>query len=206
MKRSEALKKLGLTFGLIAGGPSLLSVMQGCKRTTINGDWEPMFFSIEQANLITETVDVIIPASDVAPAASEVGVPQFIDQFVNEVVSVEEQGLIKDYMSHYEKLAARSGVPKIVEQTFSKTEEEQAEIYRKIDSYAEALKQEQQGSLDDESAVFAFLNNLRGLTIMSYKNSETVGENILAYEPVPGRQQGCVDLQETTGGKAWALT
>jgi len=206
MKRREALKKLGLTFGLIAGGPSLISVMQGCKRTTANGGWQPMFFSAEQADLITETVDVIIPASDVAPSASEVGVPQFIDQYVHEVVSLEEQELIKDYVTRYEKSASRLGVPEIVEQTFSKTQEEEAEIYRKIDSYAEALKQEQQASLDDESAVFAFLNNLRGLTIMSYKNSETVGENILAYEPVPGRQQGCVDLKETTGGKAWALS
>jgi len=27
----------------------------------------------------------------------------------------------------------------------------------------------------------------------------------LAYAPVPGQQKGCVDLMETTGGKAWSL-
>jgi len=27
----------------------------------------------------------------------------------------------------------------------------------------------------------------------------------LAYAPIPGDYKGCVDLQETTGGKAWSL-
>jgi len=27
----------------------------------------------------------------------------------------------------------------------------------------------------------------------------------LAYSPIPGQQKGCVDLEETTGGRAWSL-
>jgi hypothetical protein len=26
----------------------------------------------------------------------------------------------------------------------------------------------------------------------------------MAYAPIPGEQKGCVDLMETTGGKAWS--
>ncbi|MDO1499492.1 hypothetical protein Q2T40_04665 [Winogradskyella maritima] len=59
--------------------------------------------------------------------------------------------------------------------------------------------------LDDGISRFAFANNLRGLTIMGYKTSEYVGENVLAYLPVPGEFIACGDLQELTGGKGLVL-
>ena len=47
--------------------------------------------------------------------------------------------------------------------------------------------------------------NLRGLTIWGYKTSEYVGEEVLAYLPVPGEYIACADTQELTKGKAWSL-
>ena len=52
---------------------------------------------------------------------------------------------------------------------------------------------------------FNFLNIIRQLTITAFKGNEYRGENVLAYAPIPGQQKGCVDLQETTGGKAWSI-
>ena len=49
-----------------------------------------------------------------------------------------------------------------------------------------------------------FLNQLKLMTINAYKNSEFVGENILAYDPIPNTYY-CGDLQELTGGKSWSL-
>ena len=40
---------------------------------------------------------------------------------------------------------------------------------------------------------------------MPLKPNEYIGENVLAYAPIPGDYKGCVDLMETTGGKAWSL-
>ena len=34
---------------------------------------------------------------------------------------------------------------------------------------------------------------------------EYIGEKVLAYDPVPGQQKGCVDLIEATGGKSWSI-
>ena len=51
---------------------------------------------------------------------------------------------------------------------------------------------------------YNFLNTIRRLTITSFKWSETIGEKVLAYNPIPGRQVGCVDLNEATGGRAWS--
>jgi len=42
------------------------------------------------------------------------------------------------------------------------------------------------------------------MTIKAYKNSEEVGENILAYDPIPTAYY-CGDLQELTDGKSYSL-
>jgi len=50
-----------------------------------------------------------------------------------------------------------------------------------------------------------FVNQLRSLTVNAFKTNEFIGEEVLAYAPIPGEQKGCVDLMEATGGKAWSL-
>jgi hypothetical protein len=50
-----------------------------------------------------------------------------------------------------------------------------------------------------------FAYELRGKTIWSYKSSEYVGEEVLAYLPVPGEYLPCEDLQALTGGKAYTF-
>jgi len=42
------------------------------------------------------------------------------------------------------------------------------------------------------------------MTIYAYKHSEEVGENILAYDPIPTAYY-CGDLQELTRGKSYSL-
>ena len=58
---------------------------------------------------------------------------------------------------------------------------------------------------DEEKIAASFTTDLRNLTINAFRTNEYIGENILAYQPVPGRNVGCVDLDEATGGKAWSL-
>src|SRR5699024_8115457 len=45
-----------------------------------------------------------------------------------------------------------------------------------------AEKQEQ----DNEALAFGMINDLRWTTINAYKNSQKIGEEVLAYDPVPG--------------------
>ena len=78
-------------------------------------------------------------------------------------------------------------------------------MFESINSYTEAIAEGTTGELDDEVTRFAFANNLRGMTIWGYKVSEYVGEEVLAYLPVPGEYVPCGDVQELTGGKAWSL-
>jgi len=85
------------------------------------------------------------------------------------------------------------------------TKEDEAKMFESITSYNEAMAEGQTATLDDETSRFAFANNLRGMTIWGYKTSEYVGEEVLAYLPVPGEYISCGDTQELTSGKAWSL-
>ena len=57
----------------------------------------------------------------------------------------------------------------------------------------------------EEIARYAFANQIRDAAIWAYKSSEYVGEEVLAYLPVPGEYIGCGDLNELTGGKDWSI-
>ena len=58
---------------------------------------------------------------------------------------------------------------------------------------------------EKDKAVFDTLKEIRDKTVWAYKSTEEIGENVLAYDPIPGIQIGCVSLEETTGGRAWSL-
>lgn len=216
MDRREALKRIGLSFGVLVAAPTGLSVLQGCSRDP-SPNWKPNFFTEDEAYIISSFADIILPATENTPSASEVNVPQFIDQYLQEVVTLDEQKLTKEYLSTItEKLKKDSGkqsVPSLTKEdiepliasSLSKTSEEEQQIISKVDDYVQAKQQGKQSKLFGEVASYALLTNLRGLAIWSYKTSETVGKNILAYDPIPAEQRGCVPVQEATGGKAWSL-
>ena len=58
---------------------------------------------------------------------------------------------------------------------------------------------------EGEEQAAKFARQLRSFTIRAFKTNEYIGENVMAYAPIPGQQKGCVDLMEATGGKAWSL-
>ena len=72
--------------------------------------------------------------------------------------------------------------------------------------YQKALQNKNKSTkLPKEALAYGFANQLRSLSITAFRTNEYIGENILAYAPIPGEQRGCVDLMETTGGKIWSL-
>lgn len=54
------------------------------------GDVWPLTFSGEQRVLVTALCDVIIPADDKSPAASEVHVPEFIDEWISAPYPIQQ--------------------------------------------------------------------------------------------------------------------
>src|SRR5687767_6119520 len=89
MDRREALKRTAWLMGGVISAPAIAAVLKGCSaKPGIN--WKPEFLSAEQATLVTQLSDIIIPKTD-TPGASDVGVPSFIDLILKDIYSKEDQ-------------------------------------------------------------------------------------------------------------------
>jgi hypothetical protein len=215
MDRRRVLKNMGLSLGYIVATPTLLGIVQSCKNEPAI-TWSPEFFTQDKGAVLTKLVDLILPKTD-TPAASEVQVDIFIDKFAKEVMEKEQQDFFEMSMGKFlEKAMADSGketisdltaedLEPILSSSLKYSKADQVEMFESITSYTEAIAEGENATLNDETTRFAFANNLRGMTIWGYKASEYVGEEVLAYLPVPGEYIACGDVQELTGGKDWSL-
>ncbi|MDT7829096.1 gluconate 2-dehydrogenase subunit 3 family protein [Pricia sp. S334] len=215
MDRRKALRNMGLALGYTVTAPTLISIVQSCKNET-ELEWTPDFFSKDEGAALTKLVDIIIPKTD-TPSASETQVHLFIDRFTDQVMEPQQQEFVKMSIGRFmekalkdsEKEKAGDLTPEELEPVLATalktTPEDQIKNFEAIKQYHEALTDGKEAILAEDIFRFAFANNLRGLTIMGYKTSEYVGEEILEYLPVPGEYIPCDDLQELTGGKAWSI-
>ena len=181
-----------------------------------NIDWKPDFFTKEQGNVLYNLVDIILPKTD-TPSASEVNVHVFIDRFTNEVMEDGQQAMIKvSFEKFIETALEESGKKKANDLTSEDLEpvlvaalqireEDEIKNSELTIKNTSALAKGENEALADEVVSYSFSKNLRDMTIWGYKTSEYVGEEVLAYLPVPGEYIGCGDVNELTGGKDWSL-
>jgi hypothetical protein len=215
MDRRIALKNIGLSFGYVVATPTILSLLQSCKNENLV-TWTPEFLSKDEGDVLTKLVDILLPKTD-TPSASEVNVHIFIDKYAKEIMEEKDQNFFKMAMDKFtDKALSDAGKDKMKDLTSEDLEpvlanalkvskEDEVKNFKLIDSYHQAVKAGEIGVLDDNIARFAFMSSLRGLTIWGFKTSEFIGEEVLAYLPVPGEYIGCGDLQELTEGKAWSI-
>src|SRR5690606_22372061 len=74
-----------------------------------------------------------------------------------------------------------------------------------LSKYLKANDEERKGYNDDEKLVSEFVAQVRSMSVWGFRTSEYIGENVMAYDPIPGVNIGCGSLDELTGGKAWSL-
>ena len=198
MKRREALKNLGLATGFFVASPSIISLLQSC--TSEASTWTPEFLSVEEGFVLTNLVDIILPKTDI-PSATEVNVPQFIDKYLNEVLSDEDQAIVKTAFGNILTILkpnAEDKITKVTQDDYKALLDNHMLLKDEIDQEREANPEAKEMTKSE------FLNQLKWMTINAYKTTEEIGENVLAYDPIPGAYY-CGDLQELTGGKSWSL-
>lgn len=200
MKRRDALKNLGFAAGFAIVTPTIFSFLQSCT-TTETETWAPKFLSLDEKTVLTNLVDIILPKTPSTPSATEVKVPQFIDQYILKVLEDKDQKLIRN---GFDKILA---ILKSENSTEIKdlTTEQYTNLLDKYMLVKDDVDQERDAN--PEALIITnseFLNQLKWMTINAYRNSEEVGENILVYDPIPSEQY-CGDLQELTKGKLYSL-
>lgn len=195
MNRRDALKGLGLSLGYVIATPTLLAMLQSC--TTQPEKWTPLFFSERQAYVLHNLVNLILPKTKATPGAIDVNVPKFIDLYISETATDEEKEL---YKTGFDAIIQELGIPNEDPITL---EEEKFDAL--LSKYLRLSKAERLAYVVQENLVFETLMYIRDQSVWAYKSSKEIGENVLAYDPVPGYQKGCISLEKATGGKAWSL-
>ncbi|WP_375324118.1 gluconate 2-dehydrogenase subunit 3 family protein [Flagellimonas sp. GZD32] len=217
MERRSALKNMGMAFGYAVATPTLLSLLNSCKDQPAFAEWTPNFLDKDKGFALAQTLDVILPKTD-TPSATEVNVHTFIDAYLDEVMPLEQRDFVMMKMDKfYDKVLADSGkaslmdiepadIEPVLKTYLTKRSDEEEELQSEaIMNYMEAIMKGGEASLDDEISRFSFATELRDLATWAYKSSEYVGEEVLAYLPIPGEYVACGDLNTLTGGKAWSI-
>ena len=104
--------------------------------------------------------------------------------------------------------ATEVNVPQFIDKYFNEVyeDDDQAKVKTAFSNIIAILKPNSENAIDKvtQEDYKALLNNLKWMTINTYRTTQEIGENVLAYDPVPGAYF-CGDLQELTGGKSWSL-
>ena len=170
MKRRDLLKTGIYGLAGVTLSSTLISTLESC--TSIE-KYNPVYFSKTEFSLLSSIVDFFIPKTE-TPGALEMKVPQFIDIIISETYNIESKN------------------------NFSK----------KLKLLIEDLKTKNIDLLDYKSKKSKFMSDfnskthheiydqIRDLTIWGFKTSKEIALNVLNYNPIPGYQLGCTDIDK----------
>jgi gluconate 2-dehydrogenase gamma chain len=180
MNRREVIKRTAILMGGAVSTPAILGILKGCAAKP-GVDWNPEFFTQEQAHVITELAEIIIPATD-TPGAKEAGVPGFIEQLVFKAYADENRDT---FMNALEEFMTASNFLKLG-----------------AEKQKEYVFTEHEKAIQEKTQPRPFILAMKELTMLGFFTSQPGATQVLQYEAVPGRYNGCQPLAEV--GKAWA--
>jgi gluconate 2-dehydrogenase gamma chain len=193
MNRREALKRTAWVMGGVVSAPAIMGILKGCKAEP-KIDWKPEFLAQDQAGIVSEVAEIIIPKTD-TPGAKEVGVPGFIDNILKDCYSKEDQDRFTTGLVSFNEEAQKA-----YGDAFMDLEPEQQQEYvKKV--HDEAIKAEQ---TTQPAPKRPFILMMKELTMLGFFTSKVGATQVLQYDPVPGAYKGCIPLSEAGNGKTWA--
>lgn len=182
LSRRDALKRAALLLG-VALTPSIVTgVLQAAERAPAGG--KPGYLTREEFATAGAIAERILPRTE-TPGAQDVGVPAFIDLMYGKFMSGDEQRMFSAGLAEIDATSTR-----MFQVIFPSLGEQQQD---------QLLVEIAKASQDKQKT---FFHQIRELTLVGYFTSEPIGKNVLHYDPVPGRYQGCIPLAEV-GNASW---
>jgi hypothetical protein len=191
MNRRKTLKGLAL---LAAGNlltPPLLADFLRISASLQKGGnrWKPRFVTPQQALLLEELVEVILPATD-TPGAREALVHVFIDLYVKDCYPKAQQEIFLKGLDTLDAVSqGESGRP------FLKLSKEERLAFLKRLEKESWEKKEAEGQ--------SFIKMLKKLTLLGFFSSQPGATKAAEYVESPGPFQGCIEVK--TGQKVQAV-
>jgi len=180
LSRREAIRRAALLAGVVLS-PEWLSLVD-----RVTPAAQALSLTPAQGTIVSAIADRIIPRTD-TPGAADVGVPAFIDRLYGEFMTAAERQMLTDGLEAVEAAARAAGGASFR----ALTAERQDAVLRDI---ARAEEGREQG----------FFRLIRSATVLGYFTSEQVGRNVLHYDPVPGRYDGCLPIDQV-GRRNWTI-
>ncbi|MBG49633.1 MAG: multidrug ABC transporter permease [Pseudozobellia sp.] len=197
MDRRKALKRTGLLAGATIIAPSLFSLLQSCKDEK-RLDWNPEFFSKEEALTIASIIDMVLPRTE-TPGGLDVKSDIFIDKVVAHTYDEKGQENLRNQIAEFNKKCQNdfgANFYELNETDKKKVLEEQEKTSGKFSPGV-------WGTTVGDQEPIGFYRSMKSMAIWAYTTSEEVGEKILSYDPIPGGYESCKPLSEV--GNKWSL-
>lgn len=176
--RREAIRRAALLAG-VAFAPAWLSLVD----RGVAAAQGPALSAGQLAD-VSAAAERILPRTD-TPGAIDVGVPAFIGALYSGFMSDAERQMLTSGLSRLDA-ASRAAHGMVFA---SLTVAQQNAVLRGI-------------AVAEEGQPQGFFRLFRSAAILGYFTSEQVGKNVLHYDPIPGRYDGCVPLSEV-GNRNW---
>jgi hypothetical protein len=169
MKRRFALKQLALAAGAAITLPSWANEWSKNSLPSI-----PTILSSSQEALLGEIVEAFIPKTD-TPGAKELGVHKFINVMLTDCYEKEVQDTFSKTLSMIDEASTKKH-----KKTFT--------------AISPAQRLELLKTIEKNKEIPNF-SDLKESTVFGYLNSEYVMKNLLKYELVPARFDGCFPVK-----------
>jgi hypothetical protein len=198
LTRRDVLQRASLVLGYAVSGSTAAAVLSGCQLDP-SLDWRPRLLSAQQLVTVRSMADHLLPATS-TPGASELFVERFIDQVLRDFTPVADQSTFLTGLTAFETTC---------QSTFGRsftalTTDERDQIFTQYEKQSPPLPPNIWGG--QIAAVVeppSFYRLFKQMALTGYFHSQRVGEDLLAYDPIPGAFEPCIPL--STVGKAWSL-
>jgi len=188
MNRRDILKQTSLIVGGALSVGTISAIMGGCKAEAVDvASWVPKILSSDQASLVAEIAERIIPTTD-TPGAKEAGVANFIDRALELTILGEDRTKLLSGLGQFAKMATDK---------FGKSFIDISDAEK--DTVIKAVAMD--GAEGDKTN--PIFRQLKELVVSGYFSSEVGAKSALAYDPIPGEYKGCIDFKDV--GKAYAI-
>ena len=195
MNRRDYIKNTATMLGISLVGVSMSEILVSCKENA-KLNWKPVFFDNNQAALVAEVAETILPKTK-TPGAKEMAVPQFIDKMVKDTMDEGAQKDLLESLGEFEDEVDK----KFGKSFLELTQAQRTEFLTEMDKNKPRSGVGMWGiALEKEAPKPTFFKIIKGLTLFGFYTSEEIGRNVLAYDPVPGEYIPCMPLN---GQNAW---
>lgn len=199
LNRRELLRRASWLTGGALAAPAMLALLQSCGQDT-SPTFEPAYFTHAEASFVTAYVDTLLPRTD-TPGGLDVGVDRFIDKVM---AAAGPRGTDPDEMAKG-ILEMEEAANKLHGVTFADLDAtKRGELFAAAEERSPRYNPQVWGTAVGEQPPIDFYRSFKSMVLWAYLSSETIGTEVLNYDPVPGEYNGDIALA-SVNGRAWSL-